>query len=129
MSGELWTIIVIAGVVVLATGAVTIFLLVRLLRTRKLLTEAGIPVSNKLAFWGAILYVVSPAYLLPDPILLDDIGVLLLALRSLHGAAQAAGLSWSGGKLDQLSAAPPPRSPEYKTSPKPRTRASTKPGT
>ncbi|KPC76783.1 membrane protein, partial [Streptomyces sp. NRRL WC-3753] len=41
---------------------------------------------------GALLYVLSPVDLLPDPVLLDDIGVLLLALRSLHAAAEAAGV-------------------------------------
>jgi hypothetical protein len=51
-----------------------------------------VPIGNKLAFWGALLYVVSPVDLLPDPVYLDDIGVLMLALRSLNAAAARAGL-------------------------------------
>lgn len=34
-----------------------------------------------------MLYTVSPVDLIPDPVYLDDIGILLLALRSLHAAA------------------------------------------
>lgn len=37
-----------------------------------------------------MIYTVSPADLIPDPVYLDDIGVLLLALRSLQAAAAAA---------------------------------------
>ena len=93
MSDGMWTVLGIAGVLVLATGVAVAVLLVRLVRARRMLTDAGIPLSNKLTFWGAIAYVISPVDLLPDPILLDDIGVLLLALRSLYGAAEAAGLT------------------------------------
>jgi uncharacterized membrane protein YkvA (DUF1232 family) len=37
-------------------------------------------------FWGAVAYLLLPADLLPDPVYLDDIAVLLLALRSLRAA-------------------------------------------
>ncbi len=37
-------------------------------------------------FWGAVAYLVLPTDALPDPVYLDDIGVLLLALRSLRAA-------------------------------------------
>ncbi|WP_308294346.1 YkvA family protein [Streptomyces sp. XM4193] len=96
MSGEMWTFVGVAGVAVVVTVVAVIVLFARLLRARRMLSDAGIPLSNKLTFWGAIAYVISPVDLLPDPILLDDIGVLLLALRSLHGAAEAAGLT--GGR-------------------------------
>lgn len=33
------------------------------------------------------MYTISPLDLIPDPVYLDDIGILLLALRSLHAAA------------------------------------------
>lgn len=36
-----------------------------------------------------MIYTVSPVDLIPDPVYLDDIGMLLLALRSLHAAAGA----------------------------------------
>ncbi|GAA0497974.1 YkvA family protein [Streptomyces olivaceiscleroticus] len=92
MSTEAWIVVVVAGVLVLATLVLAVRLLVRLVKARGLLREAGIPVQNKAVFWGAVLYLVSPVDLLPDPVYLDDIGILLLALRSLHTAAASAGL-------------------------------------
>ncbi|MFI9030724.1 YkvA family protein [Streptomyces sp. NPDC053560] len=92
MSTEAWIVVVVAGVLVLVTLVLAVRLLVRLVKARGLLREAGIPVQNKAVFWGAILYLVSPVDLLPDPVYLDDIGILLLALRSLYSAAEAAGL-------------------------------------
>ncbi|WP_405777621.1 YkvA family protein [Streptomyces sp. NBC_00859] len=86
-SKALLTVIALA---VLATLVVTVVLAVRLFRARRFLRDAGIPLQNKLAFWGALIYTISPVDLLPDPILLDDIGVLLLALHSLERAARRA---------------------------------------
>ncbi|QEU89641.1 DUF1232 domain-containing protein [Streptomyces kanamyceticus] len=90
MSTEMTVLLVIAGVVVVATLAMAVTLLVRLVRTRRLLRDAGIPVERQWVFWGAVAYLVLPADLLPDPVFLDDIGVLLLALRSLRSAADRA---------------------------------------
>ncbi|MFD8686484.1 YkvA family protein [Streptomyces sp. NPDC059651] len=94
------TWIVIAAVLVLLTMGVAAVLLVRVLRARKLLTDAGIPLHSKALFWAAVLYTVSPVDLLPDPVYLDDIGFLLLALRSLHSAARAAGVG-TGRRREQ----------------------------
>ncbi|MER7722550.1 DUF1232 domain-containing protein [Streptomyces sp. NPDC096323] len=85
--------IVIGAALVLLTVGVAGVLLVRVLRARKLLAAAGIPLRDKALFWAAVIYTVSPVDLLPDPVYLDDIGFLLLALRSLNGAARAAGAS------------------------------------
>lgn len=85
VSGIWW---VVAAVVVVGTLVVAVVLAVRLFRARKLLSDAGVPLSRKLLFWGALLYLVSPVDLLPDPVLLDDIGLLLVALRSLHQAGE-----------------------------------------
>jgi uncharacterized membrane protein YkvA (DUF1232 family) len=41
-------------------------------------------------FWGAVAYFVLPTDVMPDPVYLDDIGVLLLALRSLRRAPDRA---------------------------------------
>lgn len=83
--------IVIGAALVLLTVGVAGVLLVRVLRARKLLAAAGIPLRDKALLWAAVIYTLSPVDLLPDPVYLDDIGFLLLALRSLHGAARAAG--------------------------------------
>ncbi|MCL3995760.1 DUF1232 domain-containing protein [Streptomyces lavenduligriseus] len=77
------TLLLIAACVaaVLLTAAVA--LLVRLVRARRTLRRAGLPTGPRWVFWGAVAYLLLPTDLLPDPVYLDDIGVLLLALRSL----------------------------------------------
>ncbi|MFC7761569.1 DUF1232 domain-containing protein [Catellatospora bangladeshensis] len=39
--------------------------------------------GGKIAFWGALIYTIFPVDLLPDPIYLDDMGVLAVALTYL----------------------------------------------
>ncbi|WP_055421277.1 YkvA family protein [Streptomyces pactum] len=82
------TTMVIAAVVLLAAAvlAAAVGVLVRLVRTRRDLRRAGLPTGPRWVFWGAVLYLVLPADLVPDPVYLDDIGVLLLALRSARGS-------------------------------------------
>jgi hypothetical protein len=79
MSREAWIAVTVLGVIVaVATLAGAVVLAVRLLRTRRLLGELG--AGGKLAFYGALIYTVLPVDLLPDPIYLDDMGVLAGAL-------------------------------------------------
>ncbi|GLW47324.1 hypothetical protein Stsp02_29860 [Streptomyces sp. NBRC 14336] len=87
------TTVVIVGAAVLAAGllAVATAVLVRLVRTRRRLRRAGLPTGPRWVFWGALAYFVLPADLLPDPVYLDDIGVLLLALRALRGSVDRRG--------------------------------------
>jgi uncharacterized membrane protein YkvA (DUF1232 family) len=92
MSERTAWLLVAGGVVVALTALVAVKLLIRLARTRRMLSEAGIPASGKAVFWAAVAYLVLPVDLLPDPILLDDIGFLLLALRSLDRSATRAGV-------------------------------------
>ncbi|MEU0052248.1 YkvA family protein [Streptomyces sp. NPDC006309] len=80
------TLLVIAAVAAAALLAFAVTLLVRLVRTRRSLRQAGLPTGPRWVFWGAVAYLVLPTDLLPDPVYLDDIGVLLLALRSLRAA-------------------------------------------
>ncbi|MFG3200711.1 DUF1232 domain-containing protein [Streptomyces sp. NPDC048192] len=81
------TALLVAGAVVAAALlAVALALLVRLVRTRRTLRRAGLPTGPRWVFWGAVAYLLLPTDLLPDPIYLDDIAVLLLALRSLRAA-------------------------------------------
>ncbi|GAA2918879.1 YkvA family protein [Streptomyces argenteolus] len=89
MDTSVW--LVIGAVAALLAAGTAAVLLVRVIRARKLLVDAGIPLRNKALVWAAIIYTVSPVDLLPDPVYLDDIGFLLLALRSLTTAAHAAG--------------------------------------
>ncbi|MET9085611.1 DUF1232 domain-containing protein [Streptomyces sp. NPDC090075] len=80
------TVLVICAIVAAALLAGAVAVLVRLVRTRRTLRRAGLPTGPRWVFWGAVLYLVLPTDLLPDPIYLDDIGVLLLALRSMRAA-------------------------------------------
>jgi hypothetical protein len=84
-------VLVVVAVAAMITGIVV--LLVKMVRIRSLLRSADVPGASKVAFWGSIIYLVCPVDLLPDPILLDDIGFLLLALRSLKNTARQAGLA------------------------------------
>ncbi|MFJ2828181.1 YkvA family protein [Streptomyces sp. NPDC087263] len=86
MDSTTWTIIVIVAILGAAALGVAITLLVRLVRARRELRRAGLPAGSRWVFWGAVVYLVLPADLLPDPVYLDDIGVLLLALRSMRPA-------------------------------------------
>jgi uncharacterized protein DUF1232 len=93
MRTELWVVVAVAAALIVTTVVLAGMLLVRLVRARRRLRDAGIPVENKMIFWGALIYLASPVDLLPDPVLLDDIGFLLLAVRSLQSAADRAGVA------------------------------------
>ncbi|MFF1421281.1 DUF1232 domain-containing protein [Streptomyces sp. NPDC058280] len=86
MSSEVQILVGVAALLVALTLGVAITLAVRLVRARRTLRAAGVPVRNRWVFWGAMVYLVLPTDLMPDPVFLDDIGVLLLALRSLRSA-------------------------------------------
>ena len=91
MSTEVMVLLIAAAVLVAATLTVAIALLVRLVRARRSLRRAGLPVERQWVFWGAVAYLVLPADLLPDPVFLDDIGVLVLALRSMRPTGSGLG--------------------------------------
>ncbi|MER5386311.1 YkvA family protein [Streptomyces sp. NPDC006465] len=79
-----WNVILVVAVLGAVALGVALVLLLRLVRTRRDLRRAGLPTGPRWVFWGAVAYLVLPTDLLPDPVYLDDIGVMLLALRSLR---------------------------------------------
>jgi uncharacterized membrane protein YkvA (DUF1232 family) len=79
-------VIILAAVLAAVVLAFAVAVLVRLVRTRRDLRRAGLPTGPRWVFWGAVLYLVLPTDLVPDPVYLDDIGVLLLALRTVRGS-------------------------------------------
>ncbi|MFH0518392.1 YkvA family protein [Streptomyces sp. M41] len=83
------TVIFVSVTVAVVLLAVAVGVLVRLVRTRRLLRRAGLPTGPRWVFWGALLYFVLPTDLVPDPVYLDDIGVLLLALRTLRRSPES----------------------------------------
>ncbi|MEU3772481.1 DUF1232 domain-containing protein [Streptomyces sp. NPDC032472] len=94
MDTTVW--LVLAAVVALGLAVTAAVLLVRVVRARRLLVDAGVPLRDKALFWLAVVYTVSPVDLLPDPVYLDDIGILLLALRALRAAASAVSAAPAG---------------------------------
>ncbi|WDV56462.1 YkvA family protein [Streptomyces coeruleorubidus] len=80
------TVITLAAVLAAIVLVFAVGILVRLVRTRRELRRAGLPTGPRWVFWGAVVYFVLPADVLPDPVYLDDIGVLLLALRTVRGS-------------------------------------------
>lgn len=92
MSRETWILLVLAGVVALATLVGAVLLAIRVFRTYRLVSALG--AGGKVAFYGALIYTILPIDLLPDPIYLDDMGVLagtlfyLGRLVAKHRAAQ-----------------------------------------
>jgi uncharacterized membrane protein YkvA (DUF1232 family) len=93
MDSSTWTLIVVVALVCAAVLGAAVVLLLRLVRTRRELRRAGLPPGPRWVFWGAVAYLVLPTDLLPDPVYLDDIGVLLLALRSMSAPLRAARLT------------------------------------
>ncbi|MFC9388539.1 YkvA family protein [Streptomyces venezuelae] len=89
MDSDLWLVVAVLLLLVMAGCAAV--LLVRVFKARRLLLDAGVPLRSKALFWAAVVYTVSPVDLIPDPVYLDDIGVLLIALRALHTAAVRSG--------------------------------------
>ncbi|KKD07928.1 YkvA family protein [Streptomyces sp. WM6386] len=76
--------IAVAVLLAAAVLAVAVAVFVRLVRARRGLRQAGLPTGPRWVFWGALAYFFLPADLVPDPVYLDDIGVLLLALRTMR---------------------------------------------
>ncbi|MEU6380722.1 YkvA family protein [Streptomyces sp. NPDC046909] len=76
--------IAVAALLAAAVLAVAVAVFVRLVRARRGLERAGLPTGPRWVFWGALAYFFLPADLVPDPVYLDDIGVLLLALRTMR---------------------------------------------
>ncbi|GIJ51213.1 hypothetical protein Val02_80990 [Virgisporangium aliadipatigenens] len=87
MSKEQWIAI---GVVLAVVGVVTLYfavkLAIKLVRTKRDLGALGL--GGNVAFYGALAYTILPVDLLPDPVYLDDIGVLGAALVYLTRLAQ-----------------------------------------
>ncbi|MEY2229211.1 MULTISPECIES: YkvA family protein [Streptomyces] len=88
MDGKVW--LALGTLVAVGLAILAAVLLTRVFAARRLLVDAGIPLQDKALFWVAVVYTVSPVDLIPDPVYLDDIGILLLALRALHAAAGTA---------------------------------------
>ena len=87
--------LVVALVVLAAMLVVAAYALARLLRQFRAVHASVTPLGPKVAFWVAVAYLVVPFDLLPDPLLFDDIALLIgvatyinRALRPLRCASE-----------------------------------------
>ena len=111
MSEELfYTLIGIGALVLIGLLVLAVVLAVRVWKTGKYLQAMG--VGGRWVFWGAIIYTIFPVDLLPDPIYLDDVGVLGGALIYLTRLAAKARQNQEEGRPmlpPQLRRRPPQR--------------------
>ncbi|WP_424186308.1 YkvA family protein [Actinokineospora sp. G85] len=67
----------VGGILLAAIGIAAVVLIVLLVRKYRFLRSPDTPFPAKFAFWGSLVYTVFPIDALPDPIYLDDVGLLL----------------------------------------------------
>ncbi|WP_030900882.1 YkvA family protein [Streptomyces sp. NRRL F-5126] len=108
MDSDLWPLAALVAAVLIAVLAVAVALAVRLVRTRRMLRSAGLPTGRRWVFWAALVYLVLPTDLLPDPVYLDDVGVLLVALRALTATPMPRPRRNGGGVLRTPRSGPSP---------------------
>lgn len=84
-----WPWIILACV---AAVAVTLYVVVRVLRRlnglRGFVHSPDSPGTAKAAYYAAWVYALSPVDLLPDPVLIDDIGVVLASIAAIERMAR-----------------------------------------
>lgn len=85
-------LLIALGVVLVALLGVAIYFFVKLLRMGRLVRADMMPVQGKFAFWAAIVYAVFPVDVLPDPVYLDDIGVIVGAITYIGHLARKHGI-------------------------------------
>jgi uncharacterized membrane protein YkvA (DUF1232 family) len=85
-------LLVLGGLALVAILVVAVFYFLRLARLWALVRDPAMPAAGKFAFWAGLVYAVFPVDVLPDPIYLDDIGVLAAAAAYVLSSAKKAGL-------------------------------------
>ncbi|GAA2730183.1 hypothetical protein [Actinocorallia aurantiaca] len=88
MDGNLPWLIAAGVVVVLVTLYIVVRVLGRLRGLRGFVRSQDAPGTAKAAYYGAWIYALSPVDLLPDPILIDDIGIVLACVAALEQMAR-----------------------------------------
>jgi uncharacterized membrane protein YkvA (DUF1232 family) len=97
--------LIVIAVVVVAMIVVAGYFLIRLLRSFKVVHSQLMPLGGKLAFWGALAYVVLPIDVLPDPLLIDDIALMAVALSYIGRLASEFGIGTATNNSSPASAA------------------------
>ncbi|WP_163506062.1 YkvA family protein [Fodinicola acaciae] len=83
-----WIGIGLIAVLVIVTGVIAIWLVVKVIRHYRMVMRPDVPVAAKITFFASIAYAIFPLDLLPDPVLIDDIAVLVGALAYLGHVAK-----------------------------------------
>jgi hypothetical protein len=83
-----WIGIGLLAVLVIITGVIAVWLVVKVIRKYRLVMRPDVPVAAKITFFASIAYTIFPIDLLPDPILIDDIAVLIGTLTYLGHIAK-----------------------------------------
>jgi uncharacterized membrane protein YkvA (DUF1232 family) len=78
--------------VLIAVLVVAIVFFTRLVRLYAVVRDPRMPTSGKVAFWVAAIYAVFPIDVLPDPVYLDDAGVLAFAVAFVTNLARKHGI-------------------------------------
>ena len=86
-------VLIVLLVLLLAALVVAIVLGIRLLRLWSVVSSPDMPAAGKVAFWAAIAYALFPIDVLPDPVYLDDAGVLALATAVIGSLARRHGIT------------------------------------
>ncbi|MFC5941733.1 hypothetical protein ABUL04_20080 [Micromonospora harpali] len=86
-------LLVALAITLITLLVVSIVLFVKLVRVGSLIRSDLMPVKGKVAFWTGVVYALSPLDLLPDPIYLDDIGLLVGVLVYVRHLANQYGIA------------------------------------
>jgi hypothetical protein len=92
MANDLLVLLLVLVVVLLAALVLALYYGIRLWRLWSLVNDPSMPNAARYAFYGALIYAVCPVDLLPDPIYLDDVGVLVTAITYITRVAKRLGL-------------------------------------
>ncbi|MBF9128332.1 hypothetical protein I0C86_04895 [Plantactinospora sp. S1510] len=102
-------LLIAIGVALAAVLGVAVYFLVKLLKMGRLVRADMMPVQGKFAYWAAIVYAIFPVDVLPDPVYLDDIGVIVGAITYVGHLARKHGII--GGRPTDSEVEGPPRRP------------------
>jgi uncharacterized membrane protein YkvA (DUF1232 family) len=92
-SAGLLAVLGVLVVLLVAVLAVAVVFFVRLVRLAAVVRDPRMPAQGKVAFWVAAIYAVFPIDVLPDPIYLDDAGVLAFAVAFVTNLARRHGIA------------------------------------
>ncbi len=98
MTRFLIVLLLVLIVLLIAALVVAVGYGVKLFRLWSLVNDPAMPAATKVAFYAALIYAICPVDLIPDPVYLDDAGVLAAAIAYITRTAQRRGLLDRNGR-------------------------------